>query len=41
MAMAWQRNLATTTANLENYNSNSKKEKTFIIQNTHAYISTK
>ena len=37
MAMAWQRNLATTTSNLENYNNNSNKKKNCITQDTHTY----
>ena len=37
MAMAWQRNLATTTSNLENYNNNSNKKKNCITQDTHTF----
>ena len=36
MTVAWQRNLATTTAKLENYNTENS-----IIQDTHTYISTR
>ena len=41
MAMAWQRNLATTTSNLENYNNNSNKKKNCITQDTHTYKNIK
>ena len=37
MAVAWQRNLATTTSNLENYNNNSNKKKNCITQDTRTY----
>ena len=42
MAVAWQRNLATTASNLEIYNNNSNKKKKCIAQNTqHTYKNTK
>ena len=41
MAVARQRNLATTTSNLEIYNNNSNKKKKCITQNTHTYKNTK
>ena len=37
MAVAWQRNIATTTSNLENYNNNSNKKKNCTTQDTNKY----
>ena len=41
MAVAWQRNLATTKSNLENYNNNSNKKKNCITQDTRTYKNIK
>ena len=41
MAVAWQRNLATATSNLENYNNNSNKKKNCITQDTRTYKNIK
>ena len=40
MAVAWQRNLATSTSILENYNNNSNKMKDGLTQDTHTYKNT-